>query len=86
MPVIIPDETLKQAGLTEQEMKVEIACRLFGAGKLHLWPAAQLSGLSRDEFWTELLQREIPVFRVTEQDLEQDLRTLERIAGPEGDK
>ena len=34
MPVVISDETLKQAGLTEREAVVEIACRLFDAGKL----------------------------------------------------
>ena len=34
MPVIIPDETLKQAGLTEKEALIEIACRLFDADKL----------------------------------------------------
>jgi hypothetical protein len=33
MPVVIPDETLKEAGLTEREMVVEIACRLIDAGK-----------------------------------------------------
>jgi hypothetical protein len=33
MPVIIPDETLKQAGLTESEARIEIACRLFDADK-----------------------------------------------------
>ena len=40
MPVIIPDETLKQAGLTEKEALIEIAWRLFDADKLHLWPAS----------------------------------------------
>ena len=47
MPVVIPDETLQQAGLTEREALVEIACRLFDAGKLPLWPAAKLAGMSR---------------------------------------
>ena len=61
MPVIIPDETLKQAGLSEDEARVEIACRLYDADKLHLWPAAQLAGLSRDEFESELISRGIAV-------------------------
>ena len=50
MPVVISDETLRQAGLTEREAVVEIACRLFDAGKLALWPAAKLAGMSRVEF------------------------------------
>jgi len=57
MPVLIPDETLKKAGLSEQEARIEIACRLYDADKLHLWPAAQLAGLSRDEFESALISR-----------------------------
>lgn len=73
MPVTIPDETLKQAGLTETEALIEIACRLFDADKLHLWPAAQLAGLSRDEFESALLSRGIPVHRVDEAYLKHEL-------------
>jgi predicted HTH domain antitoxin len=54
--VIIPDVTLKQAGLTEKDALIEIACRLFDGDKLHLWPAAKLAGLSRDEFESALIQ------------------------------
>ena len=66
MPVIIPDETLKQAGLTENEALIEIACRLFDAGKLHLFPAARLAGLDRYAFESELISRGIAVHRVDE--------------------
>ncbi len=81
MPVIIPDETLRQAGLTEREAVVEIACRLFDAGKLALWPAAKLAGLSRVEFEGELMERKIPVYRPTLQDLADDLAALDRLRG-----
>ena len=40
MPIIIPDETLKQTGMTEREALIEIACHLFDKDKLYLWPAA----------------------------------------------
>ena len=73
MPVIIPDETLKQAGLTEKEALIEIACRLFDAGKLHLWPAAQLAGLKRDEFESALISRGIAVHRIDEDYLKHEL-------------
>ena len=36
----IPDEVSKEAGLTEQEALVELACRLFDAGRITLWSAA----------------------------------------------
>ena len=81
MPVVISDETLQQAGMTEREAVVEIACRLFDAGKLALWPAAKMAGLSRVEFESELMKREIPVYRPTLQDLKDDLATLERLRG-----
>ena len=74
MPVIIPDETLKQAGLTETEARIEIACRLFDADKLHLWPAAQLAGLSRDEFESALISRGIAVHRIDEDYLKHELQ------------
>ena len=78
MPVIISDATLKQAGLTEREALVEIACRLFDAGKLQLWPAAQLAGLSRSEFESALMSRGIAVHRVDEQYLKHELEMSSR--------
>jgi predicted HTH domain antitoxin len=79
MPVIISDETLQAAGLTEREAKIEIACRLFDAGKLPLWPAAKLACMSRGEFEVELGQRNIAVYRPTERDLADDLAALDRL-------
>jgi predicted HTH domain antitoxin len=78
MPVVISDETLKQAGMTEQEAIVEIACCFYDIGKLPLWPAAKLAGMSRGEFEQELMNRKIPVYRPTLQDLTDDVATLER--------
>ena len=54
MPLTLSDEILTQAGMSAEEARVEIACRLFDAEKLHLWPAAQLAQLSRVEFEAEL--------------------------------
>jgi len=67
--------------LTEKEALVEIACRLYDAGTLHMWPAAQLAGLTRDEFCSELLKRNLPVFRITEEDFQQDMLALDRLFG-----
>lgn len=78
MPVVIPDATLKKAGLTESEALIEIACRLFGAAKLHLWPASQLAGLTRDEFESALVSRGIAVQRVDEEYLKHELEMSNR--------
>ncbi len=37
MPLVIPDDALREAGLSEREALIEFACHLFEAGKLHLW-------------------------------------------------
>lgn len=79
MPVVISDAVLRQAGLTENEALLEIACRLFALGRLDLWPAAQLAGLSRAEFERALGARGIPVYEPSIEDLEADLATLEKL-------
>ncbi len=77
MPVLIPDEVLHAAHLTEQEAKIEIACRLFDIGRLSLTKASRFAGVSRVEFEDALHQRKIPAYRYTEEMLDQDLQTLE---------
>ena len=78
MPIIISDETLKQAGLSEREALVEIACRLFDADKLNLWPAAKLAGMSRGEFESELMSRGIATYRIDEEYLRHELEMSSR--------
>jgi predicted HTH domain antitoxin len=72
----IPDDVLKQAGLMEQEALVELACRLFQTGRLTLFFAARLAGMPQAEFEDVLLERKIPIYDYTADDLENDLRTL----------
>jgi predicted HTH domain antitoxin len=79
MPLTLSDEVLKQAGMSAEEARVEIACRLFDAGKLALWPAAQLAQLSRVAFEEELHRREIRIYRPTVDDLKADLETFDRL-------
>lgn len=81
MPLMISDEILEEAGLTEQQARIEFACRLFDAGKLHLWPAARLAGLSRAEFEAELRARNLPVYRITEEHYQRDLDALRKLGG-----
>jgi len=73
VPVIIPDETLKQAGLSQKEALVEIACRLFDAGKLHLNQAARLAGMTRTEFESGSMSREIDMYRIEGEYLRHEL-------------
>ncbi|OWY72566.1 hypothetical protein B7486_06500 [cyanobacterium TDX16] len=79
MTVTIPDEILKITGLTERGIVIELACRLFEAGKLPLWPAAKLAGLERAAFEDECLDRGIPIYNVTSDDVTRDLKNLDSL-------
>jgi predicted HTH domain antitoxin len=65
--------------MSERDALIEFACRLFDAGKLRLWGAARLAGLSRVAFEDELLARHIPLARPDEGDLADDLAALDRL-------
>jgi predicted HTH domain antitoxin len=79
MALTIPDDLLRGAGLSESEAKLEIACRLFEAGRLDFWPAARWAGLTRVGFEEELLRRGIFLHRPTAEELDADLRAMERM-------
>lgn len=75
MSVIIPDDILKAAHMSEDELKQEIAILLFQREKLPLGQASALAGMSRLQFQHLLASRKIPVhYDVAE--FEEDLKTL----------
>ena len=79
MPLTIPDDLLAAAGLDERNAPIEIACRLYDAGKLSMSGATRWTGLMRAEFEEELLRRGLAIFKPTTADLQQDLETLKRL-------
>ena len=79
MPVVISDEALRAAGMSEVEAKIEIACRLFDAGKLTIGHASQLAGLDEIEFEKQLTVRGIPRYRVADSRLDDDVSTLKKL-------
>ena len=79
MPLTLSDDVLKQAGMTADEARVEIACRLFDADKLALWPAAQMAELSRIQFEGELMKRKIPMYRLSLDDLLAEQKALDEL-------
>ena len=78
MPLIISDEELAAMGFTTDQARVELACSLFQAGKLALWPAAKLARLSRVQMEDALVERKIPVYVITRDDFRHDLEVLDR--------
>ena len=81
MPLLIPDEVLRAADLSESEARIEIACRLFDAGKLSFGHAADAAGLNQIEFADALQERQIPRYRYTKEDLREDRIAIEKHAG-----
>jgi predicted HTH domain antitoxin len=79
MPVTIPDETVREAGVSERDMLIEIACRLFDADKLSKPAASRLAGLSRIEFENELVSRSLPIIHIDEEYMRQELHSLEQL-------
>lgn len=79
MPLTIGDDLLAEAGLSERDARIEIACRLYDAGRLAMPAATRWAGLGRTQFEEELLHREIAISRPTSEDLKQDLETLQRL-------
>jgi len=78
MTLHIPNDVLQHAGITEDEARTELACRLFETGRLTLFFAAKLAGIRQADFEDLLLERGIPIYRYTEGDLESDLGALRR--------
>lgn len=79
MPLLISDEQLKQAGLTEQDARLELACRLFDANRLTLHQAATWVGLDRVSMESELLSQGISVYRFHDEDAAIELAAARRI-------
>ncbi len=81
MTITVPDDVLRQAGLTEREAVIEFACRLFDAQRLDLFAASRLGGLSRAEFEAELRARHIPIHRPTLEDIGDEEAALRKLGG-----
>ena len=78
MTITIPDDILRQAGLTEQEALIELACRLYDADRLGLSAAARLAGLDRVGLEIELRKRSLPVWHITSEDVADDAAALRK--------
>jgi predicted HTH domain antitoxin len=73
MTIDIPDDILKRAGLTERDVLIELACRLFDADRLGKGEASYLCGLGTTEFENELYRRGLARFHATLEDYEMDI-------------
>ena len=75
MSLIIPDEILQATGMSENELKQEMAVFLFQKEKLTLGQASRFAGVNQLQFQHLLASRQIPVhYDIAE--FEEDLNTL----------
>ncbi len=79
MPLIVSDEQLQEAGLTEHEARIELACRSFEANRMTLFAASRLAGMDRTDFELALLARGIAIYCPTKDELLEDIRNLREI-------
>lgn len=75
MIVEIPDQIVKQSGLSAKEILLKVAVLLFQEEKLTLGQASELAGLHQYEFQKELATRNIPV-HYGEEDYRRDLQIV----------
>lgn len=76
MSLVIPDEFLQTAKISEAELRLEIAILLFEQEKITLGTASQFAGMNQLEFQQILGKRKISIHYGVEE-FRQDLKTLE---------
>ena len=78
MGLLIPDDVLHAARMTETELRQEVATLLFEREKLMLAQAATLAQMSRIQFQHLLASRQIPVHYGVEE-FDEDILTLREL-------
>ena len=75
----VPEEALAALKLAPaalaDELRLAAAVKLYELGKLSSGVAADLAGLPRPVFLSKLADYGVPTFRLTEEDLKQDLQS-----------
>ena len=78
MKLTLPDGLLRDAQITEEELRFDLALGLFIDDKATLGQAARLAGMSGPAFLDELGKRKLPVHYGI-QDLEADIETIREL-------
>ena len=76
--ILLEDEILQSAQLTEQEIRIELALLLYTQKRLSFGQARKLAGMEHLDFEKLLSTRQIPShYDISE--FEEDLKTLEHL-------
>jgi predicted HTH domain antitoxin len=80
MSITLPDDPLASAGITEAELKAELAITLFQQERLTLGQAALLADVPQFAFQRLLADRRIPIHYGAEE-MEDDLQRARDLRG-----
>lgn len=75
MAIIITDDILSKAQLSESEFLIDIACYMYDKKRMSMGKARVLTGLNLIDFQKKLSAREIDIY-YTEEDLKKSLKNL----------
>ncbi|GGA47865.1 MULTISPECIES: UPF0175 family protein [unclassified Okeania] len=78
MSVVIPDDVLRAARMSEAQLKLEIAIMLFQQDKISIGKARRLAGINLLEFQREIAERGICIHYDVEE-FEEDIKTLQEM-------
>ena len=78
MSVVIPDDVLRAARMSEAQLKLEIAIMLFQKDKISIGKARRLAGINLLEFQREIAERGICIHYDVEE-FEEDIKTLQEM-------
>ena len=76
MILTLPDDPAL-ADMTESDIRLDLACAMFAAGRVSRTVACRIAEMERNSFDQELIRRRIPSY--TEEMLDDDLANLRRI-------
>ena len=78
MSVVIPDDVLVSARMSEAQLKLEIAIMLFQQDRISIGKARRLAGINLLEFQREISERDICIHYDVEE-FEEDIKTLQEM-------
>ena len=78
MALVISDEMMRQADVTEAEIRLEIAILLYRSERYSIGKAAEFAGIGKMQMHKELAARKIPL-NITIEDVKADLEALQRL-------
>jgi len=80
LTVQYPDDLLVAEGkpreIIEQELRFQLAVRLFEIGQLSLGKASELSGWGKIRFMDELGRQKIPIINLDQEEMELELEEI----------